>query len=519
MTAFAALGLLLQTFLWQLVEAHGGSALRFFAPKWIAVYIFGAVSWGWMLRIGRAEIPGIGKWEGLALLFFFLSFLFVGWGYASSLGPAVERIAFLGCLILFWRGFSDRRLSWEDLVWPALLCALGLSAIGLVQVFSVGLLVHGEMPYFQIGSTVGHANNTAQWLAMLLAIGVGCFPSRHKVLAGGIVFLSAAYLLLLRCRSVWLALAVGLIVLMWPRHKRFLASLVGLGIAGVIFAGNFLQIGKASAIRFRDDLWRVVLEMIAAKPMGWGPDRFEFEHLPWATAKVHIGYEMPIRSAHNEIFRYLVEDGVPASLALFALLGALIWRASSNHEVDRRERRVVTVLACIFLVEGLIQFPFQNAPAVFLFSIWLAWILAKGTKPIQIPRPTFRWVIASLLFANIALGIPLAVSHWWAETDDVDKAEISCWLNRSNWRACRTEGFLRLKSGDIKGSEAVFLKSLAEAEHNYFAQRGMMEIALRKNNRMSACFWMVKQNKILGPVSPFRNSEEALCKSYGLPSH
>ncbi|NUM87600.1 MAG: O-antigen ligase family protein [Bdellovibrionales bacterium] len=443
-----------------------------------------------------------------------MNFLAVGWIEGGAAFPEAlsERISFLILALFFYQGFVSDRIRWESLLWPALSAAAGVSLIGLFQMIHGGLSVAGKLSYFQIGSTLGHSNNTAQWIAGLLAISVPFLRegTRERRMGWALVALSLIYLFLLRGRSVWLAVVLGAL-LVGKNRRWLLGGALGFAAAAAALAPGFLS-AKASAFLYRWELWKSVFPMVLEKPLGWGPLQFEFSHLPYIAGELRTMYETPARSAHNEWLHLAIGEGIPAVFLVLVCVVTLGSRFVRRGEGLHGERLAAALLSILFLVESLFQFPLQNPWTLLLLSLLLAWLLAHLWKTRDQPMPRFGSVILGVGLLMVYFGGRSVYAGLYGETDDRAVAARACDWQPSNWRACRSKGFLELRAGDLAAARATFERSLGEASENYFAMRGLTEVELREGRAAEACAWIRRQNDLLREESPFYRRVPEFCR-------
>jgi hypothetical protein len=201
-------------------------------------------------------------------------------------------------------------------------------------------------------ATFALANSLAGWLVpwLLVAVAVGWFAWRDRrgnnvagtsrVLVGVLLMLTVAGLVLLltKSRSAVVALAAGVPLLVWAlRRGRELhlrrAALVGSAIAAAVvlliaigvFAGGLDREVLSEApksLGFRWQYWQATATMVRDLPwLGCGPGNFG-DH--------YTRYKLPtaseeITDPHNLFLEIAATAGLPAALALAAVLAGVLW--------------------------------------------------------------------------------------------------------------------------------------------------------------------------------------------------
>lgn len=509
-------GLLLLTFFFL-----PGTWLPFQNGKWLLVYALAAGCLA-LLLFQRPVFPEMKRWQvagllGLGSLTLLHLFWFRPRGYEFSL---LDRLSFFALAVGAWRGFSSGALRWRDFWWP-MGAALGLVAIfGLWQITQFGFAA--DMPYLQVGSFFGHANNAAQFLGLTLLLWWAIPRPQNRWAAATLAAVSAvslAYLLFSRGRSALIAFALGLLVFgffqLRARKKitYFFPAAAILLAGGVVFAGILglqgkgfsLSAGKGPLVHYRADVWAQTLKMVKANPLGVGVDRFAFEFLPFHRQGDTISYTHLAFTPHNEFLRYLAEDG---ALALLFLAGWMIflwlwWKSGAVH------KQIILPAGMFFLAEMLVQFPWQN-PYPFFVGALLAGAMASGIWERRAMAAHLWAKATSAVAVAVFLGLvgQAVISRSLEKTADVFWAKVSCRASPANWNSCLNYARLLLEKGDAAPARRE-IEALLELEPwNFAAIRHLGVVAARQGDNLEACFLTWKYNDLFGKTDLSENYEK-----------
>ena len=324
----------------------------------------------------------------------------------------LDRVVVLVLPLLFWR--AARR---GDLVGPV---RRGL----MVSVPLVSIVVLAEAlgvdAFWLFGSgdhrsaTFGNVNLAAEFLgfALVTLVALGSRGRRFGGLAELSSVLALASVLLLGTRSVALGLVVAatLLVLRRDVSPRVLARL-GLGAIAVLLglvllssvAGSLARGGslgdllppsghsfdasgrahKAASSSLRFAAWRSSLLLIRDEPLGVGPGGFEHAFIPYQlTTSPAPSEALWFRSPHNELLRLAVEEGLPSTVALLAILLSLVRTAWRRRELCREVGWLVASGALLGS-QCLLQFPLQTGCGALFAALWLALLVDATHRPVN----------------------------------------------------------------------------------------------------------------------------------------
>jgi hypothetical protein len=247
----------------------------------------------------------------------------------------------------------------------------------------------GAIVYPQPTGTLENPNALAPYLvvAMLLLAGAALAePAGRRA----IIFAAAAVIgigsLVPFSRGGWISLAVGLLA--WSgaqrRTRRLLATIATLGAlltAALLFGGTFgARLSSLASRRFSDlygfrlTLADRAVHIIAHHPLtGTG-----FFH----EIGTYAGRPSLATHPHNLLLGVAVFFGIPAALAFIALL-VLAMRGALRAVVDgtanvRGEGAGAIAVLVVFLVDGLLEYPFWNPSLTVLTVLVFAYAVSLG---------------------------------------------------------------------------------------------------------------------------------------------
>jgi putative inorganic carbon (hco3(-)) transporter len=319
----------------------------------------------WLLKtIWQGEIRWPRQLLTRAVLVYWLV---AGISVLTSQSPLISAWAFwritLFVLLFFLvaGAFTTRR---QILLLLAALCGTAVVVAAYAVIQKAG---HDPFQWSQVSdrqpfSTLGNPNFLATYLVFIIPVAIGLTFSTRSwglQLLGGIAALGGFLALILTlCKGAWLALLVGLGVLVslllfsrkWPavewtrRKKRFM--LLGLLAAGAVlwFATPIVVERFRSSFHTSADVrlvyWEGALGIIWEAPLlgkGLGTFQVSFpSHRPLDFRERRVGYN--VMHAHSEYLQTLAEQGVLGLIALLFLIGAAAWTVirSLHHSPNRR---------------------------------------------------------------------------------------------------------------------------------------------------------------------------------------
>ncbi|MGZ3712654.1 MAG: O-antigen ligase family protein [Bdellovibrionota bacterium] len=492
-----------------------GAWLAFSQGKWLGVYFVALCVTGLAL-VRLPRLPRLKIWEtvfyGLVIAGAFAQLFYFsprGFEFVFS-----DRSSFLLLLLGSWGAFQRRLLRWQDFWWPLALSITVVSGIGLWQMWEIGF--PGQMPYLAVGSTFGHANHAAQFLGIALLMWWSIPRPRiswwiQPALSG----FALTYFLLLRCRSTFVGMALGLLVLAAFRYRRegraFVKKPAVWGSALVLFAafaGFQLARGKSledlvhlkilseksSMFIWRGDVWRQTVEMIRENPLGIGPDRFPFQFIPYHARGTTLTENGIADTPHNEVLRYLAEDGVVLGpLYLIAIL-LLVGRWLKRKE----EWSLLLPTLAFIAVEGLTQFPFYCPFPSYILALILGYMATKvWPKELAVSKRSWVRVVVGMAFAvQLFITTKVVIARSYEHADTLEKAELSCRMVPLNWKSCLMQTKLELDKNDLNAARASAEEILFDDPWNFSAMRYLSIVAYRQGDHLEACFYLWKYDHI-----------------------
>lgn len=190
-------------------------------------------------------------------------------------------------------------------------------------------------------------------------------------------------LLLTRCRSAFVAVAFGLVLVAADQARRRFASslrkrLVPLLVAGLLLAAGigilaFAAPGKAvldgarRSLGFRLEYWAASLDMVRDHPLlGCGSGNFKQNYMRYKLP----GASEEISDPHHFAVELAAVAGLPALLLFLALFGLVFWRQRRLPEGPDTESEVESVLAGKAGEVGLFLGGFLGCLLAFLLSLY-----------------------------------------------------------------------------------------------------------------------------------------------------
>lgn len=492
-----------------------GAWLSYSQGKWIAVHFAGlAVTVLALARFPKLPRLKIGETvflSGLILASFSHTIYFSPRGFEFTI---LDRWSFLFLTLGAWYGFRSGKLAWKDFWWPLAAALVVVSGIGLWQMWQVGFT--GVMPYLTVGSTFGHTNNTAQFMGMALllwwAIPRPRVPAWLMPLLSGFAL---TYFFFLRGRSTLIGFALGLIILVVLRYRREGKAFFqrrGIGAAALLvvllFGGFQLARGKSfadlvqfqllaeksSMVKWRADVWRQTLEMIRAKPWGVGADRFTFEFIPFHARGETLTENGIADTPHNEILRYLAEDGVLLATLYFLTFGYVIFWWSKRDEDWFRFLPLFAFMA----VEIVAQYAFNNPLPSVVLALLVGYMASRVWRE-ELGIPRRPWVVgltAAVLLLQLFFATKVVIARSFEHAETLEKATLSCRAVPRNWHSCLTQTRIELDRNDLRAARESAQDILFNDPWNFSAMRYLSIVAFRQGDRLEGCFYLWKYDHL-----------------------
>lgn len=187
-------------------------------------------------------------------------------------------------------------------------------------------------------------------------------------------------------RSIWIALATGLVYLVWNRRRVWVLALPAVAAAGFLLAPasvrsratSILQPGKADSNLHRVVTWRTGIEMVKAHPwFGLGPEFVRIEFDQYVPADI----VRPLPTGwyghlHNVYLHYAAERGIPTMLMLLWMFARMLvdyWRALGTLPPEQNDRRfllhgaIAVVIAT--MIVGLFELNLGDSEVLTMFLV------------------------------------------------------------------------------------------------------------------------------------------------------
>lgn len=415
----------------------------------------------------------------------------------------VTGVFFSALLILRTPGWQDKlsRLAILSSI-PALLIGV-VQYVQRVVLHGQELLPDGRAIEYAVTAVMGHKNIYSVYMALILpltAFGVYRFRGKWQWAAIIASLLMLVMIILLKTRSAWLGLGVGLLVsslvlvvhgkgiplsLHW--RKGILAALILLGIALIplMWAGRtapeFSIPGRAYSIIdphsphniHRFTAWHGSVEMIRDHPlMGVGPGNWRIKILYYFEGKNVSVDAWNWARPHNDFLWVFAEKGIVGFLlfaAIFVLGFHYLFRVIQDRsaQVETFEKIFALCLAsgmAIYLTDSFFSFPYERLEIQALLFVMLGAAVAhhhslSSRKSLRIRSGYLR------AFTLLICGFGLLVGYQTAKMEIHVKKAIQA-LNDENWTESLRWSRAALspfKSLDNNGYPVEYIKGLALA--------------------------------------------------------
>ncbi|MDQ3608367.1 MAG: O-antigen ligase family protein [Actinomycetota bacterium] len=331
---------------------------------------------------------------------------------AAAVFAAVAYVSALGALVIGWSEGHRPLRRWS----LARALAVGAPVLGLYALYQyfVGLPAWDDLWLEQVDFvSVGGAPeegkvrvfstlNAPGVLAPVLALGLllGLVRRRIGPVSLALMTLVTVALALTSVRSTWLALMVGLLVLLAITRGRatpqLLALVAVLGVAGLALsfsqgtldafverASTFGDLGTDVSAQEREETARALAPRILAAPLGYG--------LGSAGEATRLAGDEGVRAVDNGYLSLAYQVGIPGALLVLVGLFVATWtsaRSALRTDPDRTAATLTAVFAffIVLLVSGDQLYGLPGAILWYLVGAALARQAAGGGEPAATPR-------------------------------------------------------------------------------------------------------------------------------------
>jgi O-antigen polymerase len=228
--------------------------------------------------------------------------------------------------------------------------------------------------YHPASGTWINPNVTAMFIALgvfaVLKVKASIIKPLHKILITAVLFVALAAVLLLKCRSAYLAVIILLLAENAPSIKKIRlnvrTALLGLALLVLGVFMCFVFVSKKKSAFNRIKIWENTLELASsAPPAGYGFGRFEREYNVFAAQQMNKENDH-INMPYNDFLELWVEGGVAAMILWTAFL------VLAFHYFFKARYTGSQSIIIAFIAIQLTNFGFQAIPVTALFLLYMA---------------------------------------------------------------------------------------------------------------------------------------------------
>lgn len=277
----------------------------------------------------------------------------------------------------------------------------------LICILQTAGAVKSANGFFAVTGTFENPNITAMFLMACLPFGLFVKQNKGRVLSvAGVMLLSVA-IVLLQCRTAYIAALAVFGVFFWQKDKvrnviknqKIIASGI---LLIVILSAVFLYRFKQASADGRMFVWKISTAMIFEKPfLGYGYGLFERNYnLAQAryfqsgkgseTEKQNADH---VNMAYNEYNEQTVEGGI---IGLFFYCGFLLW--ALFIAVKSRDFEAFALIVAV-IIAGFVNFVIQCMPLCLLLFCYCASLECKTIKYNKIPA-ILIFVLSAVFIIN-----------------------------------------------------------------------------------------------------------------------
>lgn len=510
--------------------------------KWHYVHLTSLLLGTLLFLRGNLRLPKLKLWQfGLVCMLLGLSIVNI-YVRGADFGMALlDRLSFIILFLASFQLFVKEGLKRLHLFFLFLFAATYLLHIySVLQMF--GFDLYPEIVNPKHASFFGNANMLAQFLGFSTFFQCYYLLQKRDQLKAArayiplllLLSLSFAMLIYLGCRSILLGLAVALPFLVYSfRHRILKKELVAVLVGTLIFSipisfsknmgGGVLSkttdqiegthIGKNS-LGVRLSLWKDSFELLSDRPFGLGTGNFEFNLIPYMIdSEVKPNEDIVYNTPHNELVRYLVEDGMAYTL-LFGILFLFLISSVIRKRKEHADKFVlVTGFWLLFGVEAFFQFPLMNAIGLSLFTVMLAYTWSLLPQ-IEVPnnfllRPLFALcTLAIIALSSLNLRATYTIANHYKNKL---RLGVACTTFPVRWRACMLYSQMAMIKGEYRTSFEAAHSILKRNPNQFVAIKLLMMVSFKQNNKPLGCYYAWKYDQIFSGKSKYHPVVKRAC--------
>ena len=379
-----------------------------------------------------------------ALLFLLMAVLSVAWNgaKAESFLTVVRYASYLLLAVVVSVGAQDAQFR-RLLLWVIALTGAATTVLAYSQFLNPPPLIPGEAYLGEdiktrVAGTFYNSNFYAEYLVLLAGVVIALFLSekgRAKLLAGAIGVAGAVTLFLTYTRGSWIALVIGLVVLIVLTDIRYMALFAAAAATAVVTVPGVLtrlsvSTANEKTASFRFGLWKVAGETIRRHPIlgvGVGDFLVGYREVVTTRSDLYVGYLG--FGAHNAYFALCAEIGVLGGLAFLALTLAyatrglfIATRANVSNEI-KYTALGLSVGLIGFVANTFTSNTFQHPQAAVFFWI-IAGIVAglgaglwqEDVRPQQSAHGVGTGLLGGSVFTSLVGRTRRAIDTLWRES-------------------------------------------------------------------------------------------------------
>lgn len=247
-------------------------------------------------------------------------------------------------------------------------------------------------------------------------------------------------------------------------------------IKKTIYRSAILPKKKYSSINHRIALWKNTGTMIANNPFSVGVGYFEFSFIPYKTIKDQYPPRENVieKAPHNEILRFLSEDGIPSTLVgLLFIINLLFIHRKKLLNVFRQRKGCHATILLVFFMPEFFQFPLQTPFPFFVIAILLGFFINKffyETKNIYTLSLNKKLLVSLIIPYSSIVSIYVFAKYVEKNyPNHYPITSLACKISPFDWRVCANKGFLELDKGKFITAEKTAHFELKKRKDNFVA--------------------------------------------------